>query len=491
MKASTLRLAFPLLSCALLLTACPGPRPVPIDLASDPSALNGTWSGQLGSAITSGQAVLGGEFLYVLQAERVGYTYGVDSGFRSAESIVMLDAATGVEVRRVPSLGVSELRLRPASPGFPARLMALGQAPFVPGMSGNAGMILLELDPVTLEERRRTPLPWQEYGHRLNADGSWVLVNNAGPLDTRTGQPVVLPTAVQEQLGQSQNPTQRFVFWTASGAYLSVGGRTSTAPQSPWVTRLYSAATGAVFEGAARHATACPGQYSLESPNDTAELPGGGVALAYSDGTVELRRPDDTLRQLVNLGDCSPPTLRRDADILTFTLEHGTSFGTLRVSDGQILARKAVERQNVHAVGEGTVVTTGYQAGPFAALRLERTSGTVWQLQNKMHTLKLEARITSVTRNEYTSVGTATLDGESLTFAVKAKSGSYEFKPQSLGAQSSPPIPVHWAGDLRRSDGTVVAKIGGLHSSQLPSQMVQLEFPDLDREFAFVGTLGR
>jgi len=101
------------------------------------------------------------------------------------------------------------------------------------------------------------------------------------------------------------------------------------------------------------------------------------------------------------------------------------------------------------------------------------------------HTLNLDTRVTSVTRKEYTSVGTATLDGETLDFAAKAHSGSAEFRAQGVTL-----APVTWAGDLRRKDGTVVARIGGSAQST-HTQGVQLEFPGQERAFAFVGSLSR
>lgn len=404
-------------------------------------------------------------------------------------SLLALDAASGTELRRVPVMSAFALRFRPAEDGVPARLLVLRSAPPVTGSAAQK-MELAELDPVTLVERKQTPLPASNDGYRFSADGRWLLSGRAAPLDTRTLQPATLPETVQAELQPPQDTPTRYVLWDFGERFLRVTTRASTAPNTTSTTRFFSTTSGNAFGAPARHPVACSRISSdqMEAPADMVDLPDGGAALAYQDGTVELRDAQDHLRQAVNLGGCQPVMLRADGDVLTFADTYSWELGTLRASDGQVLARRTTATINpsnppqLLAEGTALVARSPYDSGPLVAM--ERVTGQAWTLELKMHTLRLDTRATWKSKTEYSSVGTAVLDGEKLNFTATASAGGYELRPQAM-----PIPPVTWQGELRREDGSVVARIGGSHGKQTPQQAVQLELQGLERDFAFRGSL--
>lgn len=485
MKFTPLRLALPLLSCALL-AGCRNSPPV-ISVPSDPAVLNGTWQGDLTAATGTWEAALGDGRVYLLQQESVpGFVRPEpDSPPRLRRGLLVLDAATGTELRQLSLPSVLSLRFRPADDGVPARLLVLRTAP--PSGTGTGGVVLAELDPVTLEELKQTPLPTRSDPYRLGADGRWLLSGWDVPLDTRTLQPAALPQAVEAELQLPQDTPTRRASWAFGERFLRVSTRSSAAQTAPWSSRYFSVASGQAFGGPAQHPAACSNisVFQLEDPADMVSLPDGGAALAYRDGTVELRDASDRLREVVNLGGCQPVTLRVDGDVLTFAEPSSRELGTLRVSDGQVLGRRTVATLELGRppllVAEGTALTFS-SSDSLAAL--ERVSGQAWQLTGQTHHLRLETRATWQSKTAYSSMGTALLDGERLNFAAVADSGGYELRPQGNLV-----MPVTWQGELRRADGTLVARIGGSHMNQTPYQNVQLELQGGERDFAFRGSL--
>lgn len=488
MKLRPIRLALPLLSCALLITGCRGGPPV-INVPSDPAVLDGTWQGELTSATEVRDAAFGNGVVYLLQHEVAPLAPFPDASStppKSSLALLALDAATGTELRRVTVERATAVRFRPEEDGAPARVLVLRYVP-----DSGARMALAELDPITLAEQKQTLLPGTETYH-LSADGRWLLPGWGAvtPLDTRTLAPAALPESLQAELRVPQDPQTRSVGWAYGDRFLRVISRSSGA--QPWTARALSAASGNAFNAQTQHSSVCPQGSSapLGYPADMVSLQGGGAALAYEDGTVELRDADDRLRRLVNLGGCSPTVLRVDGDVLTFADPQRGELGTVRVSDGQVLARRTTATLSgtrpPFLLPGGTVLVTRamYASGPLLAL--EGVSGQAWTLAAKAHTLRLDTRATWQSKTTYTSVGTAVLDGERLNFAATAYSGRYELKPQSV-----PPLPVTWRGELRREDGEVVARLGGHHFPGTPAQSVSLEMQGLDRDFAFQGTLKR
>lgn len=398
----------------------------------------------------------------------------------------VLDAATGAEVHFLPLEGAQAVRFRPREGESPARLLVLHGArvhasPRVPAA-------LSEHDPVTLQELRRTPLPDRPEGYALSGDGRWLLSGLDLPTDTRTGRPVTLPAPVREQLSLSTNSATRMGWW-AGGNFLYVERYPSKAGETHSI-RFVSAISGGTFGGGARHPATCTVTPSdLLAPRDLVNLPDGGVALSYRDGTVEVRDAGDHLRKVIELGGCSPYRLRVDGDVLTFAGEYGHSLGTLRVSDGTLLSQREAgpAQASPWPVDTGTVVWGRPRQAPGALLTLERASGQGWALAAQEHRLTLETRATWQSKTQYTSLGTATLDGERLNFSALASAQGYELQPQT-----SPPMRrVVWVGELRREDGQLVARLEGMHGEGTARQGVQLELRGQDRDFAFSGTLKR
>ncbi|MPY68005.1 hypothetical protein F8S09_15200 [Deinococcus sp. SDU3-2] len=488
MKLRPVRLALPLLSCALLITGCRGGPPV-INVPSDPAVLHGTWQGELTSASEVSDATFGNGVVYLLQREAAPlapFPGASSTPPKSSLGLLALDAATGTELRRVTVERAIAVRFRPEEDGAPARLLVLRYVP-----DSGARMALAELDPITLAEQKQTLLPGTETYH-FSADGRWLLPGWGAvtPLDTRTLAPAALPEPLQAELRLPQDPRTRSVGWAYGDRFLRVISRSSGA--QPWTFRSLSAESGNAFDAQAQHASVCSqiSTSQLTNPADMVSLEGGGAALAYEDGTVELRGEDDRLRQVVNLGGCSPAVLRVDGDVLTFADPQRGELGTVRVSDGEVLARRTTATLGTSRppflLAEGTVLVTRSMPGTAPLVALEGVSAQAWTLATRTHALRLETRATWQSKTTYTSVGTAVLDGERLNFVATAYSDRYELKPQS-----APPLPVTWRGELRREDGEVVARLGGHHWSGTPAQSVGLEVQELDRDFAFQGTLKR
>ncbi|MPY68018.1 hypothetical protein F8S09_15270 [Deinococcus sp. SDU3-2] len=487
------RLALPLLSCALLLTACPGSPPPGLDVPSNPAVLHGTWTGTLTSDLLLRAEAFGDGRLYLLRYESgLGSSPEASAPNRKAPVLWVLDAASGAEVRFLPLEDAQAVRFRPAEGASPARLLVLHEPSIRPPPPARVPAALSERDPVTLEEVRRTPLPDRPGPYFLSADGGWLLTGSDlpdVPIDTRTGQPVALPASVREQLALPQPPNGRLGWWRSRGDFLYVEQYPGKAGET-YRIRFRSTTSGGAFRGAAQHPATCTVTPSdLLAPTDLVNLPDGGAALAYRDGTVELRDAQDRLRKVVSLGGCSPYRLRVDGDVLTFAGEFTGSLGTLRVSDGTLLGQReaGTAQASPWPVGPGTAVWVCPQRGPGALLTLERASGEGWTLPAQEHRLTLDTRATWQSKTQYTSLGTATLDGERLNFSAVASAQGYELRPQT-----SPPIRrVVWQGELRRAGGELVARLEGTHGEGTARQGVQLELKDPDRDFAFVGELRR
>ncbi|QLG13245.1 hypothetical protein HLB42_20115 (plasmid) [Deinococcus sp. D7000] len=486
-----LRLTVPLLSCTLLLTACPGNNLRVIDVPSDPAVLNGTWKGELTSAIQSGEATSGPDRVYLLEFEGIPPfpVPAASAAPKSSQTLVALDVATGAERQRLPLSGASSLRYRAAGEGQPARLLALRLLP-APNTNARQPLQLVELDPVTLATQKQTLLPENTGDYRFSADGRWLLSGPTTTLDTRTLAPVVHPAPIAEQLQPPLDTPTRFVQWDFGGRFLRVFNRPS--PNAAATERLYAAQTGVVFNAAARHPSPCADVAAsrLEYPSDVASLTDGGAALAYQDGTVELRSREDKLRQTVNLGSCQSFTLRADADVLTVANANPGELITLRSGDGGELGRKALNTLNgtirPQLVAQGAALLIRPLQADAPLLTLERVIGAGWTVAQKTHTLSLDTKATWVSKTAYTSTGTAVLDGEKLNFTATAASGGYELRPQA-----TPIAPVTWQGELRRADGAVVARLNGRHDKQAAFQSVGLEVQGIDRDFAFAGSLKR
>lgn len=490
MTSAPLRLAVPLLSCTLLLTACPGNLRV-LDVPSDPAVLDGTWKGTLTSALQSSEATAGPDRIYLLEFEGIPLfpVSTASAAPKSSQHLVALDAATGAERQRLPLSGASSLRYRAAGEGQPARLLALRFLP-APDTNTPQRLHLIELDPVTLTTQKQTLLPDNEVSYRFSDDGRWLLSGPTGALDTRTLEPVIHPAPIAEQLQPPRDTPNRFVQWDFEGRFLRVFDRSS--PNAAATEGLYAARTGAVFGAAARHPSPCPNvsDSRLEYPSDVASLADGGAALAYQDGTVELRSQDDALRQTVNLGGCQPFTLRADAGVLTLATPYVGTLITLRSADGAELGRKALNTLHgtikPQLIAEGAVLLIRPLREDAPLVTLERVTGAGWKVAQKTHTLSLDTKATWVSKTAYTSAGTAVLDGEKLNFTATAHSGGYELRPQA-----TPIAPVTWQGELRRADGAVVARLSGGHFKGTPVQSVGLELQDMNRDFAFAGSLKR
>ncbi len=497
-KRSPVRLALPLLSGALLLTACPGVRPIPIDVPSNPAVLNGTWKGTLQSSIDVRDAAWGEGRVYLLQQELASpaglpMAYFPFTNPKVRPALVVLDAASGVELRRLDLAGseLHALRFRAAEPGQPARLVLLRSAVLVTGAP--ASTVLSELDPVTLEETKQTTLPGSLWNYRLNTDGRWLISGSLTVQETRTLQPATLPQTIQDELAKPQEYATRNTSWDYGEQFLRVATRTAGAQHTPWTTRLYSVTTGQAFGGAAQHPLACTKFASdvLTEPTGMVNLPDGGAALAYRDGTVELRGPDDRLRRTIDLGDCLGHTLRVDGDVLTFAVveENELQLGTLRMTDGQVLSRRRaattypIQYPPLEAEGTALMARPRWRVG-IPLVELQRTSGAGWLLEKETHTLHLDTRATWTSKAEYSSVGEAWLDGERLNFAATVRSGTMEFRPQATA-----PVPPSWQGTLSRLDGTVVARVQGTHWNMEAQQAVMLELQGSERDFAFNGLL--
>lgn len=486
------RLALPLLSCALLLTACPGSPPPSVDVPSNPAVLHGTWAGTLTSDLLLRAEASGDGRLYLLRNE-FGLVSSPEASApdRKAPVLWVLDAATGAELRFLPLEDAQAVRFRPAEGASPARLLVLHEPAVLPPPPARVPAALSEHDPVTLQELRRTPLPDRPGPYFLSADGRWLL-SGADlpdvPTDTRTGQPVTLPASVREQLALPQ-PTNGRLGWRSGGDFLYVERYPGKAGET-YRIHFLSTTSGQAFTGAARHPATCTVTPSdLLDPTDLVNLPDGGAALAYRDGTVELRDAQDRLRKVVALGGCSSHRLRVDGDVLTFAGEATRSLGTLRVSDGTLLGQREAGTAPAlpWPVDRGTVVWVRPQQAPGALLTLGRASGEGWTRPAQEHRLTLETRATWQSKTRYTSLGTATLDGERLNFSAVASAQGYELRPQT----SLPPRRVVWQGELRRAGGELVARLEGTHGEGTARQRVQLELKDPDRDFAFVGDLHR
>lgn len=492
MTSAPVRLAVPLLSCALLLTACPG-GPRVINVPSSPSVLNGTWMGELTSTLQVGDAALYDGRVLMLQSETVQslpFMVPLQPAAKVSVNVVALDAATGSELQRVTLPDATTLRLRAAQGSAPARLVVLRRLP-----SQDQNMTrtteLVELDPLTLAERRRVLVPGGQDGSGLSADGRRVLRSQQAPLDSLTLQPALLSPALQAQLDAPQTPATRLVAWEFGDRFLRVSTTPAAPSKAPWATRYYAAEGDSVFGAAPLHPLGCPevDRWQLENPTDMVSLPDGGAALAYSDGVIELRGPQDQVRRTVNTGACLPIALRADGDVLTFVSPFDGKLGTLRASDGAVLSQRTANPLKAFGVqqpiAQGTVLLTNAiaQGGPLMAL--ERVTGPGWSTARKVHTLNLETQATWVSKTAYTSAGTAVLDGEKLNFSATADSGSYELRSQAVALR-----PVTWQGELRRADGHLVARVSGRHSDEpIPLQFVGLEVQDVDRDFAFSGQL--
>lgn len=483
MKRTSFRLAVPLLSCTLLLTACPGTKPTTIDVPSNPAVLDGIWEGELATDVLLRPEAAGEDRLYLLRDE----TRLASSPGRDTRLLVVLDAATGTELQSLPLEGAQAVRLRPAGDGAPARLLVLHGASVSPARP----TALSEHDPVTLKELRRVPLPDWSGSVFLSDDGRWLLSGTDVPVDTRTGQLASLPAAVLEQLARSQDPVTRRVGWRSEGDFLYVE-RYPSQPNETYSIVFFSAVTGQAFGGLAQHPAACTVTPSdLTTPTDLVDLPDGGAALAYPDGTVELRDAQDRLRQVVRPGGCAPYHLRIDGDVLTFAGGFSRTLGTLRVSDGKLLSQRnsgtGPGQASPWLVGAGTVLWVRNPQAPGALLTLERASGELWNLPPQLHRLRLDTRATWQSKTQYTSLGTGMLDGERLNFSAVATAQGYELRPQT-----SPPVRrVVWKGELRREDGHLVARLEGTHGDQAASHWVKINLQDMDRDFAFVGELRR
>lgn len=498
---SVTRLTLPLLSCALLLTACPS-KPLPVDVPSDPSLLHGRWQGRLETSTRVRTAVMGEGRVYLLQTESADL-YGAANWSgrgKTTETLVVLDAGTGQELRRLNLDPVASLvlRFREAQGGQPARLLLLN----------TASSVLSELDPVSLTTQRETVLPAALKNASLSRDGRWLMAS-LSQVSTSTFEPVALPESVQAVLKEPTNSSTRYHVWQDDQAFLSIYTRPNTNQSQR--QDLLSVTTGKLFQGQAKHPSRCGGSapFFFSNPNWALDLTDGGAALAYSDGTLELRDADDRLRQLVDFGDCQARSYRVDGDTVTAATMSSLpqKIGSVRASDGQILTQRTITlraqpwQTRLSLLAPGVAVftradlNTTWPSQPAVSrpdlVALRSVDGTNWQTDGPEHVLQLDTQAVWQSQSEYLSQGTATLDGEKLNFKATVRAGSQmEFRAQTT-PQSVAPVPPTWQAELTRADGTPKARMHGYYWTKPEQQVVALELLDQGQDFAFLGWLDR
>lgn len=494
MSGNALKLSVPLLASALLLTACPGVTPPTIRVPSDPGVLNGHWSGTLAGAVNLAQPTYGDGRLYLIRSEgahTLGFPYGGAGDTRRSLRLLALDAATGSELMNRVAPRTFDLGWSPKSAGEAAALYSLAEQ----GSGMSLSVVLNEIDPATLVTRSSRVVPASTGasvgGPRLGRGGQWLLIGDRAPLSTATLTDAPLPATVREQLELPRVNGQRSVTWAFDEAFLGVSVAGAT-PKSMWTTSYYATDSGNAFDGAPKHPAACNlSAAQFMSPSAAAPLPGGGAALAYDDGSVEFRNPDDSLNRVERVGGCAPVLLRADGETLTFldtgSSQIGTIAGGVTVSQPTRLPVRDFGQQELVAAGQA--VMTGAVNDGRAVLAIERVDGAGWNRPDRRVELTLDTVATWQSKTRYTFEGRATLNGETLTVSGVADSGSAVFEPETLQGQAAPPIPVTWTAELRGIPGQPARVLRGAHFKGSLTQIVTLEFPDVEQAFAFAGTL--
>ncbi|UQN08067.1 hypothetical protein [Deinococcus sp. QL22] len=472
------RLLFPLTASLCLLTACPSTTPEPLKIPDGPAALNGTWQGTLTSAVTWQPLTAGGGQLYLLRREQA-LSWRADSAQppRATAHLVALDERTGQEVRRVVwSSDARNFSFLAASGTRPARLLSIEVQ--------SSRSWVVERDPLTLEELDRWTPPLNGDALQLSADGTRLALMSRQLLDPRTRQVIPLRPEVEQALRQL--PSDARADWGGDLRWLILRRWVKSSGGSVERVSLISNDTGQTLNGQALHPLGCGLTPERGLSYLTAVAPlSDGVALAYEDGAIELRRADGTLRTTVQTGSCSVPELRVDGDTLTFKVaggQGGGQLGTVRVSDGQVTAQISQEPSYSGLLLPGAVLN---RFG--GTLAYQQLNGLSWRKEGPFKQLRLDAKATWVSKSEYHVTGEARIDDQPLTFTAKATAFGIELRPQL-----SYPIPeVRWVGELRRADGSLYGRLEGSHRSASTEQETSLELAGVEDDFAFGGSLTR
>lgn len=409
------RLLPALLGLSLLLTACPGPsRPPVVSVERDPRVLQGRWAADLVERLEVRDVTAGAGRVYLVDwggAIRPGEVGRPDR-------LLALDARSGARLAAVDRPGAQVVALR--ADGVVAVL--------------GGGRLTLH-DPVTLERRAERPLP----GDRLSADGEVALESTPGGLrrfSTRTGE--VLPTAA------ALAPASPF-FLSSDAAWGLVGGR------------AVRASDGQGVGGASAHGNPCQltrdfGPVSVE--NAPADVEGAGVLLGYSDGVVEWRRADGTLRGAFPLSDACQPVqkLRRVGDRVAFLSGPSpyevTGAGWLDLSTGEVPVRRPLTgRGESWLTPEGAAVRSQEGGSARAPLLFQPWEGEHWTPPLAGRRLTLDVKTTRRTERAAAVTGRAELDGRLLEVSGELNANG------ALLAQWSPPPPPSLTFTLTLSDG--------------------------------------
>lgn len=472
------RLLLPLTACLCLLTACPSATPQSLQIPDGPAALSGAWQGTLTSAVDWWPMTAGGGLIYVLRRENGIPGQSNDTPLHPESfQVVALDELTGRELQRGPWSHLSNPpSYRAASGSQPARLLS------VEDDSGTTSVV--ERDPLTLAQVDRWPLPAQSRNARLSLDGTRLELSPSQVLDTRTRQALPLHPEVQKVL--SLLPKDALVSWGVDMHWLVVRWLESSSAGRVERVALISNDTGQIMDGQALHPVGCDTHPEYKLSSEPMALPDGGVALAYPDGIIELRRADGTLRASIPVQTeyCLRPEIRVDGDTVTFAVPggiDGAGLGTLRVSDGQITAR-AKREGNLSLLLPGAVVQREGRT-----LSYQRLDGVTWNKVGQTKRLRLDTQATWISASEYHVTGQGQIDGQTLNFTAKATSYGIELRPQ----WSYPPMQVEWRGELRRPDGSLYGRLLGIHTAVSTEQQTSLELAGQEQDFAFGGTLTR
>ncbi|MFB9991713.1 hypothetical protein ACFFLM_07000 [Deinococcus oregonensis] len=470
------RLLFPIIASLCLLTACPRtPVPEVLKIPDGEAALHGEWRGMLTPSVVYQNITHSDSALYIKRGEG-GLFFGLYAAQppRNSSALLVIDSQTGQVLKQIPwrEESYSDLRFRAATATTPARLL---NAVYV-----NPEIVIIEHDPLTLAETDRWTLPSSPSTFRgFNAEGTLALMDNNTLIDTRTRQLVPIHPAITKLL--ESPPKDTYTHWSSDKQWLIVQDYVW---QGLYKVRRFvfiSNATGQEIDGKAQHSSSCSGKVDNSLSGDALTLPDGGIALLYDDGVIELRRADGALRKAVDTGDCQMVGLSLSGDTLNFS---GKTLGTVRLSDGQITAQVPVDAPNaarLPILGSIFNIEDG-------VLKYQQADGVKWQLGTAPKTLWLKANATWISESEYHVTGEARVNDEPLTLTAKAITHGINLQPQT-----SPTIPpsVDWNGELRRADGSLYAKINGMHGATSANQFSSLELEGKDQDFSYDGELKR
>lgn len=465
------RLLFPITACLGLLTACPRPPEI-LKIPDGEAALHGEWRGMLTPSVSYDNLTRSDSVLYVNRSEG-----GQFFGFyqlqppRNDSALLAIDSQTGQVLKQIPWRGSSYngLLFRAATATAPARLLDKQNI--------NDQTVIIERHPLTLAETGRWALP--RGFTSFNATGTLALMNDNTIMDTRTRQLVPLQPAITKLL--TSPPKETYTYWSSDKQWFIVEDYVWQGLYKVRHAVFISNTTGQEIDGSSQHSSPCSAQVANSLSTDALQLPDGGIALPYNDGVIELRRADGTLRKAVDTRNCQWAELSLSGTTLTF---FSKTIGTVRLSDGQITAQvDAAAPDAARLPILGSIFNT--QEG---VLKYQQAGGVNWQLGTAPKTLWLKANATWISETEYHVTGEARVNDEPLTLTATAIAHGIELQPQT-----SPTFPpsVDWNGELRRADGTLYAKINGMHGATDANQLFALELEGKEQDFAYSGLLKR